>query len=98
MQVQTARREAEQAFTVSALLEQGATVRRCWLSTPYAERLCDRFCHYLARIALPVNHGDGSEAYCQWEPPVGSRFRARQLPQWYNPSLYDDFFAQTYFI
>jgi len=44
-------------------LEQRVTLRRCWLSTPYAEHLCDRFCHYLARIALPVDHGDEGEAY-----------------------------------
>ena len=44
-------------------LERRVTLRRCWLSTPYAEHLCDRFCHYLARIALPIDHGDEREAY-----------------------------------
>lgn len=35
-----------------------STLRRCRLATPYAEHLADRFSHYLARIAMPREHGE----------------------------------------
>jgi len=34
------------------------TLRRCRLATPYAEHLSDRFCHHLARVALPREHSE----------------------------------------
>jgi hypothetical protein len=37
-------------------MELEQIVRRCYLSTPYAEHLLQRFCNFLARIPLPENH------------------------------------------
>jgi hypothetical protein len=39
-------------------LAQAFSQRRCRLATPYPEHLSDRFYHYMARIALPVDHAD----------------------------------------
>jgi hypothetical protein len=30
--------------------------RRCFMNSPYLEHFSDRFCHFLARVALPVEH------------------------------------------